>query len=70
MNLVLNYMEAKEHITIPQFFFIGNSTCYFFKINIQLIPIPYLSSKREIHSLVSILCVNHTGMLAIECYAC
>ena len=39
-------------------------------INIQLIPIPCLSSKREIHSLVSILCVNHTGMLAIECYAC
>ena len=39
-------------------------------INIQLIPIPYLSSKRKIHSLASILCVNHTGMLAIECYAC
>ena len=29
INLVLNYMEAKEHITIPQFFFIGNSTCFF-----------------------------------------
>ena len=39
-------------------------------INIQLIPIPYLTSKREIHSLVSILSVNHTGMLAIECYTC
>ena len=39
-------------------------------INIQLIPIPYLSSKRGTHSLVFILCVNHTGMLAIECYAC
>ena len=35
MNLVLNYMEAKEHITIPQFFFIENSTCIILKIKYE-----------------------------------